>query len=300
MPIFTVQNEIAKQLKKSNFSDEKRLQSFVENNLEELLGIVFIESDYSTSIQQGGRIDTLGIDENGSPVIIEYKCGDDSVTMNQGLYYLDWLVDNQEEFRLLSKKKLGTDLNINFGTPRLVLIVQNFSNYDLYAISRMSENIELWSYNFYEEGSIISFTRVTSSQAQNEDNTKSKFTKVPYNIYPLNKHIEGYDSVIVDLFQKLRSSILSLSNENSIEEISRKEYILYRTNRNIAQIKLTTYGIVVHINLDIKQIKDPKNMCQVNQTTDFYGIGETELILNSIEDLEYVVKIINQSYIQYS
>lgn len=300
MPIFTVQNEIAKQLKKSNFSDEKKLQNFVENNLEELLGVVFVGSDYSTSIQQGGRIDTLGIDENGSPVIIEYKWGDDSVTMNQGLYYLDWLVDNQEEFRSLAKNKLGIDLKINFGTPRLILIVQNFSKYDLYAISRMSENIELWSYNFYEEGGIISLSRVGSSQAQNQDNTKSKFTKVPYDVYPLKKHIEGYESSIVDIFQKLRSSILAISNEDSIEEISKKEYVLYRTNRNIAQIKLTTYGIVVHINLDIKQIKDPKGMCQLNQNTDSYGIGETELILNSMEDLDYVVKIINQSYTQYS
>ena len=37
----------------------------------------------------GGRIDTLGIDENGCPVIIEYKRSAQRERHNQGLFYLD-------------------------------------------------------------------------------------------------------------------------------------------------------------------------------------------------------------------
>jgi hypothetical protein len=49
---------------------EKSLQKFFEKNLQTLLAVDFLDTEYRTST---GRIDTLGIDENHCPVIIEYK-----------------------------------------------------------------------------------------------------------------------------------------------------------------------------------------------------------------------------------
>ena len=50
---------------------EKSVQTFFEKNLEALLGVRFLATEFTTS--NGGRIDTLGLDENGCPVILEYK-----------------------------------------------------------------------------------------------------------------------------------------------------------------------------------------------------------------------------------
>ncbi len=52
---------------------EKPLQTLIENNLEPLLGIRFLASEYSTGKTHAGRIDTLGLDENDCPAILEYK-----------------------------------------------------------------------------------------------------------------------------------------------------------------------------------------------------------------------------------
>lgn len=52
---------------------EKSLQNVIERNLETMLGIRLLGSEYSTGPKHGGRIDTLGIDENASPVITEYQ-----------------------------------------------------------------------------------------------------------------------------------------------------------------------------------------------------------------------------------
>lgn len=43
---------------------EKSLQQAFEQNLEALLGVRFLASEFVT---EGGRMDTLGIDENNSP-----------------------------------------------------------------------------------------------------------------------------------------------------------------------------------------------------------------------------------------
>ena len=83
----------------------------------------FLASEYSTGKTHGGRIDTLGIDENNSPVIIEYKRSTNENVINQGLFYLDWLLDHRAEFTLLAMKKLGAEVaeQIDWSSPRLHL-----------------------------------------------------------------------------------------------------------------------------------------------------------------------------------
>lgn len=77
---------------------EAEVQDLVEIHMETLLGVRFLASEYSTGPVHGGRIDSLGLDENGSPVIIEYKRGTDAGVINQGLFYLAWLMDHRAEF----------------------------------------------------------------------------------------------------------------------------------------------------------------------------------------------------------
>nr|WP_319347546.1 endonuclease NucS domain-containing protein [Streptomyces sp. NY05-11A] len=50
---------------------EADVQALVEAHMETLLGVRFLASEYSTGPVHGGRIDSLGLDENGSPVIAE-------------------------------------------------------------------------------------------------------------------------------------------------------------------------------------------------------------------------------------
>lgn len=88
---------------------EKSLQNLIEHHLEALLGIRFLASEYSTGPKHGGRMDTLDIDESGYPVIIEYKRSLNENVINQGLYYLDWLMDHQAAFAMLVMDRLGVE-----------------------------------------------------------------------------------------------------------------------------------------------------------------------------------------------
>ena len=78
---------------------EKSLQKLFENSLEALLGVRFLASEFMTN--EGGRMDTLGIDENNSPVVIEYKRSSNENVINQGLFYLDWLMGHRKDFEWL-------------------------------------------------------------------------------------------------------------------------------------------------------------------------------------------------------
>lgn len=95
MALFTIKSSRVTKLTVKSFSNEKALQRLFEANLEEILSITFVKTEHPTSF--GGRIDTLGIDKTGSPVIIEYKKSQNDNVINQGLSYL----------RLTCPQKLG-------------------------------------------------------------------------------------------------------------------------------------------------------------------------------------------------
>jgi hypothetical protein len=44
------------------------------------------------------------LDENGSPVVVEYKRTLNENVITQGLFYIDWLLDYKAEFILLVSK----------------------------------------------------------------------------------------------------------------------------------------------------------------------------------------------------
>jgi len=86
---------------------EADVQGLVQAHMETLPGVRFLVGEYSTGPVHGGRIDSLGLDENGSRVIVEYKRGVDAGVINQGPFYLSWLMDHRAEFEQLVRDRLG-------------------------------------------------------------------------------------------------------------------------------------------------------------------------------------------------
>ena len=151
MPLFQIDaNKKTQNLKSLSFNSEKELQSLFEENLESLLGVRFVATEFTTGDRQRGRIDTLGLDEDGSPTIIEYKKSSKENVINQGLFYLDWLDDHKGDFAIVVQEVLGQSIEINWANPRLVLIAESFSEYDKYAVNRIGANVELWVYRKYD------------------------------------------------------------------------------------------------------------------------------------------------------
>ncbi|MGW6865352.1 hypothetical protein ACWGHM_29300 [Streptomyces sp. NPDC054904] len=95
--------------------------------METMLGIRFLASEYATG-RHRGRIDSLGLDENGTPVIIEYKRTRDKELLPQALSYLAWLEDNHHEFERVVADRLGSETvgAVDWSNPRVVCMVGDF------------------------------------------------------------------------------------------------------------------------------------------------------------------------------
>src|SRR5271167_1017402 len=148
---------------------ERSLQTLFEQNLEALLGVRFLASEFITT--NGGRMDSLGLDENGCPVILEYKRATNENVINQGLFYLDWLMDHRKDFEWLVLKQLGEKAanTVDWSAPRLICVAGDFNRYDDHAVKQIQRNIELIRYRRFGSDllmlDLVSATSVKRSPA---------------------------------------------------------------------------------------------------------------------------------------
>src|SRR5680860_876053 len=143
--LFHLTDDITTELSGKSAQLEKHLQNHIEANMDSLIGVRFLASEYGTGKTHKGRIDSLGLDENGCPVIVEYKRHSNENVINQGLFYLDWLLDHQAEFKWLVMEKIGKAEaeNIEWSGTRLICIASDFNKYDEHAVQQINRNIEL-------------------------------------------------------------------------------------------------------------------------------------------------------------
>ena len=290
MAIFKINRQKVQKLKIKKFKNEKQLQKIFEDNLEDIFGIRFLASEFKTT--HGGRIDTLGLDEDGSPVIIEYKESEKDNVINQGLFYLDWLVDHKGDFEILVQKKSGENVKVNWDAPRLILIAQSYNKYDKYAVNVISENIELKKYILYDndilfiENVILPNIKATAK--------KTKKTNISYKKYSAEDHLRGKSDKVKELFNELQEKILKL--DEKIKEKVLKFYVAYELDRNFAEVVIQANGLWVHIDITKKEAKDPDNKLVDVSKKGHWATGNLKMRVENTDDIKYCMGIIKQSY----
>ncbi len=286
--LFRIEDQKAVALPKRAAVVEKSLQNLIEANLETLLGVRFLATEYSTGPKHRGRIDTLGIDENGCPVIIEYKRATNENVVNQGLFYLDWLMDHQGEFKLLVMERCSELADrIDWSSPRLLCIAGDFTRYDQHAVEQINRNIELIRYAFFGEDLLLLelVNAVTASPTASPPNDKTAAHVL--------KHLKG---PFRDLYEALRQYLLSLGDD--VQEKNLKHYIAFKRIKNFACVEIhPNKGILtVYVKVDPDQVSLEKGFTRDVRNIGHYGTGGLEITLHSRENLERAKPLLERSY----
>lgn len=299
MPIFKTSSGKLKKLNVLPLDKEKNLQALVEDNLMEVLELRFLATEYVTTF--GGRIDTLAVDTNGAPVIIEYKRNKNENVINQSLSYLKWLKTQKPGFfEKLMQDKLGKDIadkiKLDWNNPRVICIAETYSKFDIDTVEVVPLRIELLKYRYYQDG-IFSLDSVTvtndlAAEAPIADKKAGKKTagedKGPASIDGL---VAKGSLPTKALFDALRERIIEI-DENVVEKPT-SLYIAYRLSNNFAEVYVGRNQLKVHLRpIDYD---DPKKV--VEKIPEGYNwTMDRRVYLNSLDDLDYVVGLIEQSY----
>lgn len=278
---------------------EKSVQTFFEDNLETLLGVRFLISEYSTT--HGGRIDTLGLDENGCPVILEYKRASNENVINQGLFYLDWLMDHRKDFEWLVLKNLGREEaeSVNWSAPRLICIAGDFNKYDDHAVKQIQRNIELIRYcKFGDDLLMLDLVSATSAKSSfaNGDSGGKKKGSVSGKDKPISVVLKELETSMMDRFEALRAHLLSLGDD--VRETTLQYYIAFKRIKNFACVEFRpqTERILIHVKIDPSSVHLEKGFTRDVSKVGHFGTGDLEITLTKPEDLERAFPLIKRSY----
>jgi predicted transport protein len=294
--LFRLTASNVRELQGKSATVEKSLQNQIEGHMDEFLGIRFLASEYTTGRTHSGRIDTLGIDENGSPVVVEYKRTLNENVITQGLFYLDWLLDHKAEFILLVSKHLGPKIadEVDWTNPRLLCIAGDFTKYDEYAVQQINRNIELIRYRRYEEDllvlELVNASRAESTGTEAPASRRSGATKTPL------EYLSQAPPRLRDLYEALKSFLMALGEDVQVAPLAC--YIAFKRIRNFACVEIHPQSqkllVFVKVNPDTVDLT-PGSLRDVRSIGHF-GTGDLEITISSEEQLETAKALIVKSY----
>ncbi len=298
--LFKLKEGKANRVKEDNFKLEKGIQSLVENNMSELLGLEFITTEFSVC---NFRIDSLAYDkESNAFIIVEYKRGRNESLIDQGYTYLYILFDRKADFILKYNEVKNENLKINdidWEQCRVVFVSPKFTDYQIKANDFKNNPIELVQIAKYEDG-IIEIDRIKKNSniklettiLSDETNFIEKVDK-QIKVYTEEDHLYKANDEIKDLYERLKITMLEW---DSIEIDYKKLYIAFKGRTNIVDVVIQNKNLKMFLNLRMGEIDDPKQIARDISKVGHWGNGDYEIIINNDSDFEYIMSLLRQSW----
>lgn len=304
MPIFNLKSENLSQIKEMPFKLEREIQSLVERNLDILLGLELVKSEFTISgtVQQL-RIDTLAFDTRSKAfVIIEYKQDKNFSVVDQGYAYLSVMLNNKADFILEYNESCGKVLkktDVDWSQSRVIFISQAFTPYQKEAINFKDLPIALWEIKQFSNQT-ISFEEIRKLNATESIKTVSagnsavdSVSKVVV-VYTENDRLKDIPEDILELYGQLRERILELGN---VEIKATKLYVAFTVNgSNFTDIAIQKKALKLWINLPKGGLEDPYKLARDVANIGHHGNGDYQLSISNADKLDYIITLIKQGY----
>ncbi|RWY64949.1 DUF91 domain-containing protein [Rhizobium leguminosarum] len=292
---------------------EKSLQVLFEANLEALLGIRFLATEHSTGHVHGGRIDTLGLDEDNSPVIIEYKRSVNENVINQGLFYLDWLLDHRKEFQWLVMERLGQDVAnaVDWSAPRLLCIAGDFTRYDEHAVKQIARNIELIRYRRFGEDLLMlelvhvpKTSKLTGPKVITEVKSLGSLQPTaeagqesdPYLSQRMSYRLSQSSADLRDIYDAVHQFLIALGDDVQVKEL--KLYTAFKRLKNFVCMEIYPQArtVTLFLKLDPTTLAIEKGFTRDVSDVGHFGTGDLQVTLKSMADFEKAQPLLVRAY----
>ncbi len=307
--LFSIRAGLASELSGSAAQVERDLQTLFESNLETLLGIRLVASEFSTGPIHAGRIDTLGLDEDGSPVIIEYKRTSNENVINQCLFYLHWLMDHRGDFERLVCRTLGDKelQKIDWSNPRLLCIAGSFTRYDEHAVKQITRNVELLRYRRFGDHTLLVDVVHAPKMARSLSTTSSIGLDI---VEELASSAEPYQSQRIDyrlanaqletrgVYDATREYLVGLGDDVRMKEL--KCYVAFKRIKNFACVEVHPKARIVtaYLKVDPELVELEPGFTRDVRRIGHFGTGELEVSMRSLGDLTRAEPLLQMAYEQ--
>ena len=291
--LFSIKGKV-KELNSNQVPLEKELQQLLEQNMSTFFGVTFLKSEYRIT---NGRMDSIGIDENNCPVIFEYKRSVNENVINQGLFYLDWLLDHKADFKLLVMDTLGSEKadEIDWSMPCVICIANDFTKFDEHAVNQMQRNIKLVRYRKFGDN-LIALEHLNAPQVQpiTTDSAAPTVKKSGWKDKDFKQYFAEAGEKNQNLFYSIKEYILSLGDDVSENQL--KLYVAFKKVRNIICAEVYQSNVCLHLRLNPDTVELVQGFIEDVRNKGHWGTGDLRICLKSVEDFEKAKPLIDRAY----
>lgn len=300
MQIFSTTNQLLSSLKENPFKLERDMQALFELNLEAITGLQLVKSEFSI---KSYRIDTLAFDpESKSFVIIEYKRERSYSVIDQGVSYLNLMLEHKAEFIVEYNESCNASLkrqDVDWTQSKMMFVSPSFTDFQKQSTNFKDLGIELWEMKRFE-GDIVIFnpigkTKSAPSIKQVQTTEKNEINAIAKELkeYDEEYHLKDKSDDIQELYEQFRSAILALSPELDIKPT--KLYIAFKkAKRNITDIQVQNKALKLWLNAPMGTLDDAKNIAQDVSYKGHWGNGAYEIQVTDSKNLEYIMSLVKQ------
>lgn len=299
MPSYKIAQQL-EHIKEVSFKYERDIQRLAEQNLNLLLRLNFIRSEFSLN---GFRIDTLAFDfETKSFVIIEYKRDKNFSVIDQGYAYLSLMLNNKADFILEYNESQNESLkrtDVDWTQSKVIFISPFFTLYQREAINFKDLPIELWEIKKFENGTIL-FEQIQKASvkesiktiSRNDDTVESVSKEVK--VYTEQDHLNKVDFETRELYEQFKEKLLNIDDQVTIQP--KKQTIGFKVENNIfCDVVLQGKGLKLYLNMKSGELKDSQGIARDVSNIGHWGNGSYEIKLSDLEDVDYVLSLLKQS-----
>lgn len=271
MPIYNLNSSGISEVEEQPISEEK-LRVIIERS-----GLQIIEKGLKlvgTNVSAGtGFIDTLAIDNNLVPIVIEYKVDEksDQDALVQALDYANFVQRNPEIFSKFIKEKLGLDEEkLNMDDVSIIIVAPRFSERVINAAHQVEPPIQLLRYKYYENSL---FTELVY------DSTSTPIQRQPQD-YTVNEKFERNYSRMKPIFDKLEQEVNKFGSD--IRIYAKKYYIAFKRTYMFAVINNYIERIDISFTLDKNVVSN-----RLKETSSYGWSRFSHFVtINKIEDID--------------
>ncbi|PXZ03483.1 DUF5655 domain-containing protein [Gilliamella apicola] len=300
MQIFSNKKQSLILLKEKPFKLEKEIQTLFENNLDIIGNLIFVKSEFRI---KDYRIDTLAYDEESkSFVIIEYKRDRNLSVIDQGVTYLNLMLDYQADFIVEYNESCQTNLKrneIDWSQSKIIFVSPAFTDYQKQSTNFKDLAIELWEIKRFENDMItinpIKRSKSAPSIKQIQHPQNSPLDKVTKEliVYDEDAHLKDKNDEVSELYDSFKNAILALSTD--IEIFPKKLYIAFKKDKNnIVSIHLQNRSLKLWLNAKKGNLDDPKKLTKDVSNVGHWATGDYELTVSDTNNLEYIMSLVKQ------
>ncbi len=297
MQLYQTQAQTLVELTGDPFRLEREIQTLFENNLYSFTGLEFIKSEFTI---KSNRIDTLAFDpESQAFVIIEYKRERNYSVIDQGVSYLNLMLEYKADFIVEYNESQSKHLkrqDVDWSQSRIIFVSPSFTDFQKQSTNFKDFSIELWEIKRYQGGLIsvnpLQKTKSAPSIKQVQKMGSEDIKKIAKEIQTYDEayHLADKSDDIKELYEQFRDSILNLAPD--IEMNIRKNYIAFKCkNSNLLYVHFFKDFIRFDISEQRKKlIDDPRNFFK-----DVVDGNYCAVKVKDSENLEYILSLIKQT-----